>query len=160
MKVKNKRFFVVLSIVIAILGFQILWYVNYTQFRRPDGYELAVNDYYKNFDGYTVSYHSPEYPKFTGNYAISDNEDKITIILWPETVLRRKPKFGVSMYNDENEIVYLINVDENLKYIEGENNFDIQEKKIVLSLLKTNEVVLNNFMKILLGEINPSRNLK
>lgn len=143
---KSKKIMLAI-IAIVIIGFHGLWYLNYSQFKRLEGYELAVNDYYKEFDGYTISYHLPKYPQFTGNYSISGDNDTVGLILWPKSLIKQKSEMVATIYNEEDKTNYEISVNQNLDY-EGE-----EEDKLVQRLLKEKKERLEECKTKLMEEI-------
>lgn len=154
--IKSRKLKVVLLITLGIvLIFHILWYLNYSNFVTLNGFEKSKLLYIKDYDNYTISYNKPKYPNFSGNYSISNKSNELSYLLWPKNIFHGE-KTGVSLYNSEDKINYLIYVDSNLNYIEG-TGLDENQIVIVKKLLEKNKNELIKYKTILEKEINNSK---
>ena len=155
MKCKDRKILskFISTILIIVLVFHLLWYINYSKFPKVSGYEQGVKNYYKEFEEYIISYHPPQYPSFTGNYAISDYEEDVQIIFWPKTLMKKESEIGVILHNKENNTSYLFYVDDQFRYLADKSTLDEPEEEIALKLLENNESKLKEYMTVLLEEI-------
>lgn len=125
-----KRHIIISLLIFSIAIYNIIWLVNYYQFSTPkEGYEKNVKTYSKEIDNYLISYGKPEYLQFTGNYGISNYGDTLSIILWPPRIFEKEMKYGVILYDEEEDHGYMFYVDKDLNYIADDTlEFEVEEE--------------------------------
>lgn len=111
---KSKSVRVIAAIFLLI---NIIWLINWWPYHQDiSGYTKAIYGYYRDVEDYTCTVFPPSYLRFVGNYSVS-NEDKMTLIIWPRTILRRNTEYGVKMLADDG-FIYEFYIDRNLEYVQ------------------------------------------
>ena len=103
----------------------------------------------------TLTIDPPSYFSFTGNYAISDN-GSLSVIIWPKPFMIGAPKYGVSIYDNNNGIIYRFYVDKCYKYAYiPENTYTNEEIKCINSIMVGYKQTIKNMDSIIHKEWNP-----
>lgn len=120
------------TIVILILLYHISWfgvsifkYNNYTE-----GFQVTENGkYLRSENGYHLSVKKPSYLSYTGNLAITNDKDDLSIIIWP--LLNGDYEYGLQILDTESGVTYNIRVDSKLNYLNKENSSEMDKNKVV-----------------------------
>ena len=132
---------ILLILVIAVLLWSLIWYVNYQRYN-----EYITVDYNKYGDCYVKKnekeYYTVSCPAFgtlTGNYAVSNSENTITLIIWPDYIGEVSYTYGMEILNKETKFGYRFYVNEEMQYVESDvSNFSEREKKEIYKFLNGN----------------------
>lgn len=155
-KVKMKVGKKVLTIIVGVmLVWNIFWGINYyTYYKFVGAYTKDKICYIKGDGKYTYSVSCPTYFDFTGNFAVSnDNENNLFLIIWPNLFMLGSEKTGI-MIND-NEVVYSFYVDEKMNYTPSKDiPYTDEEEKYIDVLLEENRVKLNEMWSLANKEWN------
>ncbi|MDO4661936.1 MAG: hypothetical protein Q4B36_02255 [Tissierellia bacterium] len=132
MKKSLKKIGIVIIVVFAI--YCLVWFINsryvYTPFtEHVPKHESGLYVYHDDKTDYTYNVKFPEFPKFTGNLGVVDNEGS-GLIIWPG-FFGTNYEYGVSI--KDNNRTYEINLDKNMNIIDKdeelkevyENNKDL-----------------------------------
>ncbi|MBA4538844.1 hypothetical protein H1Z61_17380 [Bacillus aquiflavi] len=133
---KYKKIIVALTILIVL--YNISWF---------SVYFFKYHSYTKNFpitengkyllekDGYYFSVKKPDYLSYTGNLAITNKTNDLSIIIWP--LLTKGYEYGLQMTSDDQTIYHII-VDSDLKYVDDKNSKFI-DKTVANKIIKDNK---------------------
>lgn len=149
-----KRHKLVTGIFIFILGFHLVWLINYMMFYQPADY--SSDTHFKIKDKVTLSYSPPSYPSFTGNYAIANADDSTSLLIWPKNFFNQKMRYGVMLYDKEEDRGWMFYVNCRLEYDDNYNVFSADSEAYLLSLLKVRQDELKSLKCILEREFNLS----
>ncbi|UAC48328.1 hypothetical protein K6959_17700 [Bacillus aquiflavi] len=86
-------------------------------------------------DGYYFSVKKPDYLSYTGNLAITNKTNDLSIIIWP--LLTKGYEYGLQMTSDDQTIYHII-VDSDLKYVDDKNSKFI-DKTVANKIIKDNK---------------------
>lgn len=151
MWIKKHKFISLL--VLSIVVYNTVWGINYYNFKTTkEGYKKNVKTYSKKIDNYSVSYYKPEYLQFTGNYAISNYGDTLSIILWPPNIFEKDTSYGLRIYDNNEKHGYMFYVDKDLNYLPNNilDDFDGEKAK---KLLIVNNDELFRMLNVLEAEV-------
>ncbi|MDR1018255.1 MAG: hypothetical protein LBM02_06090 [Lachnospiraceae bacterium] len=124
MKKKKIIIRVIIGILIVAIIYSILWFA--LVFRKYKSYAsnmkrgLAITSYYDNSNKdimYNVKY--PDFPYLTGNLAVSIDDDKESLIIWPS--IFGETEYGLQLTDDNKEMAS-ITVDAKGKALENDSN--------------------------------------
>ena len=108
MSLKKKK--LVTHILLILFSFfliwNIVWAVNfYTYYRFSSGYIKSPVSYIKSGKDYTYTVACPAYLSFTGNFALTNN-DNLSLIIWPALFMRGNSEYGVGIYDEKLDSTY------------------------------------------------------
>ncbi len=155
----NKLKLIISAIILSLLTYHILWFINYQQFSKPGGYLKGYRNYSKEVDNLIISYKPPTYPSFSGNYAVTSDKGEITIIVWPKRLFRNETRIGLMIYDEVSEKGYNFYVNQNLDYNEKLSNLDEIKKKEAQELQVKKKEKIKKFLKALERELEYSLEL-
>ncbi len=130
--IKRVLKYIILTIVFLFLVWNILWAINFHDYhKKTSGYEKTPMSYVKSGRQYTYTVVCPSYLSFTGNFAITNNEE-LSLIIWPGAFIKDKMEYGIGIYDPKSEDTYRFYIDKNLEYHKERNDFysDLEEDRI------------------------------
>ena len=144
---------VILGILVLAFAYSLVWFVNlkyvYTPFTREvPKHESGLYVVHDEKTDYTYNVKTPEFPTFTGNLGVSDNEGS-GLIIWPG-FLGKNYEYGVRIKDGDSTYqlqldkdMNIIDDDENLKEIYNDN------KELIKNMLRSAERIWKiDFSKI------------
>ena len=81
-------------------------------------YQKFRTCYNKAEEKYDLTVKKPSYASLTGNFAIVNKPQTLTLIIWPGIFMERPFEYGVIIYDKESKNQCMIYVDENMNYLE------------------------------------------
>lgn len=148
----NKKVWLIFGMIIMFfLIYNIIWFFNYKSYG-------SISDDYEKFDGmyvkedkrkfdYTWSY--PKYLSFTGNYAITNEDDTLSLIIWPKSLLKKESRFGLQIYSKVKKEGYMFYIDREMNYLYPENiDFSEKQEEEILKLMKAHETEIKDLMEL------------
>lgn len=133
----------------VIVLYHALWLANYYSFKKLNGeYKKDDGVYYNTYGDYTISYHYPDYPFLAGNYSIVNSDSSIRLIVWPPNIINGNYKYGVYIYDFDNESEHIFFLDKNMKYVSEKNKLEADTKKDK-KVLNINKVELKQMLETL-----------
>lgn len=150
---KKKRIYIVV-IVVIVMVINILWFLNNSMYNSyKKGFEKFKTCYNMSTDEYDFTVKKPDYLSFTGNLAIANKKDTVSIIIWPGVFMKQPFEYGVMIYDEVQQHGYMIYVDENMNFLESEKNqISPEQKADANKVLKKNKhelIKLLNQAKVL-----------
>ena len=151
MRQKKKR--IIKYMLSILLGFfliwNIVWSVNfYTYYKFSSGYMKSPVSYIKSGKDYTYTVACPGYLSFTGNLALTNN-DNLSIIIWPALLMLGSPEYGVGISDEMSDSTYRFYVDKDLKYLHNdEMEYSDSEEKTIQILLKKYQIDLQKMLRL------------
>ncbi len=142
-----------------LLGFfliwNIVWSVNfYTYYKFSSGYMKSPVSYIKSGKDYTYTVACPRYLSFTGNFALTNN-DNLSIIIWPAIFMLGNSEYGAGIYDEMSDSTYRFYVDEDLKYLyKNEMGYSDSEEKTIQILLGKYQKDLHKMRRLAYDEWN------
>lgn len=140
----KKRTKISLSIILGIfvivnlfwLSFYFIKYGSYTKSipKHESGTYLLVTDQYD------LSVKKPSYLSFTGNLAITNKEDDLSLLIWP--TVGKNEEIGLQIKNSEG-VFYSVLLDSNLNYDEKNNDSDLSQP-LIESLINKRKSEIND----------------
>ncbi len=125
-----KKHKIISFIIIIIVLYHALWAANYYSFKKLNGeYEKDDGIYYKAEGKYTISYNYPDYPLLSGNYFIVNSDSSVRLIVWPPSIINQEYKYGVYIYDFDNESEHIFFLDKDMNYISDKNKSEADMKK-------------------------------
>lgn len=130
---------ILIIFVSLILLYNLAWvgvfYLKYTPYtenipKRENGIYLLSER------GYHYSVKKPSYLSFTGNLAITNDEDDLSLIIWP--LLTGGYEYGLQILGENNNF-YSVMVDSDMNYLDDENS-ESMDKDLVNSLINKRAV--------------------
>lgn len=101
----------------------IIWYKNYSMYNSYiKDYQKFRTCYNKAEEKYDLTVKKPSYASLTGNFAIVNKPQTLTLIIWPGIFMERPFEYGVIIYDKESKNQCMIYVDENMNYLEDKNS--------------------------------------
>lgn len=151
-----KRNILIAGIVFVLL-WNVIWAANYLKYRQKgEGYENYQNKFSNVKDGYSYTVKCPDLFSFTGNYAVTNEDNTITLIVWPKLFLKgafEEYKMGLQIYDNEMSHGYMFYIDSNLAYIRNENNpFTPEEEETIERLLEKRQEGLREIYQLARNE--------
>ena len=100
-------------------------------------------------DMFDYTWSGPDYPSFTGNYAITNADDTLSLIIWPKSLFREESRFGLQMYDDVWKEGYMFYVDRDMKYSDAENpGFSEREKEKILDWMERRDAEIRQLKEL------------
>ena len=153
MNIKNKKVIKILVTILLIFSaYSLLWCINSMFYEKPTQEYEKFDGYYVKTDenGFSYTLSKPGYLSFTGNYAITNSDDTLSILVWPHNLFNKNDIYGIQIYNDINQHGYMFYVDKKLQYTANSlNKFSKDEINEINELLKLNAIELNKMNKII-----------
>lgn len=136
---------VIIGIVVLAIAYILLWFVNskyvYSPFTKEvPKHESGLYVLYDEKTNYIFNVKTPEFPTFTGNLGVSDNEGS-GLIIWLEFFGNNyeygaRIKYGDTTYQIKlDKDINLIDTDENLKEVYNRN------KELIYKMFESAEKV-------------------
>jgi len=137
----KKRYKWIIVILITFILINIIWYINYSMYSPyKEGYQKFKTCYNRSNKEYEFTVKQPAYTSFTGNLAIANKRDTLSIIIWPGLFMTQPFEYGAIIYDEESQHGYMLYVDENMNYLETEKNQlspdEIKNAKLVLKNMR------------------------
>lgn len=127
----KKRTKILLSLLFGvILLFHLAWAGNYFLNYRPYTKTVPIHEsgeYFLMTDNYDLSVAMPSYPTFTGNLAITNKNDDLSLLIWPSIV--GSPEIGLQILGLDG-VIYSVILDQSLNYDNEKNPSDIPKEQI------------------------------
>lgn len=126
----------------------VIWLANYLQYQK---YSFGYEDYGlclgKTTEDYQYSLKYPGFASFTGNFAISNKNDTIGIIIWPKPFLAgnfEEYKTGLRIYDNDINHGYMFYVNSHMEYLPHKKNyFSEEDEAYIRKFLKENKNEIN-----------------
>lgn len=142
MKKYKKTWFVLVGLIILYnlswLGVYYLKYDPYTE----DIPKTENGKYILKDNGYHFSVKKPSYLSFTGNLAVTNNKDDLSLIVWP--LLTGGYEYGLQILGPDNTY-YSVMIDNKLNYLD-EKDIEPVDKDRINELLKENKSEIKKIM--------------
>lgn len=104
--------------------------------------------YVKSGEKYTYTVACPTYLSFTGNFALTNNDD-LSLIIWPSLFMCDSGEYGIGIFDQEKNFTYRFYVDNNLQYLNvKENNYSDDEERYLHELLDEHRKELNEMHQL------------
>lgn len=114
MKTTYKIIIGIISIFIIInLGWYGLVQYRYSDFIKDIPKNEDGLNYIQDNEGYHISVKTPNYLRLTGNLAVSDKKDRLSLIIWPNIFKKDQYEYGVTILDGAE--LNMIEVDKNLQ---------------------------------------------
>lgn len=156
MKLKNRiAFKIFVVIVIIFIVYSVLWYINSMFYEYPSKEYGKFDGYYVKTDmnGFSYTLSRPGYVSFTGNYAITNADDTLSVLIWPRNLFNNDNIYGVQIYDEATEHGYMFYVDSDFSYIEtSANRFSEDDISQIRYLLDLNTVQLKQMHRLIKNE--------
>jgi len=124
---------VILVIVFLIATYHLAWlgvyYIKYNPYTENIP-QTESGVYLLSKDGYHYSVKKPSYLSFTGNLAITNEKDDLSLIIWP--LLTGGYEYGLQILGDNNTF-YSFVVDSELNYLSDKNS-ETMDKELMKNL--------------------------
>lgn len=151
-KIRIKGKYVLIVVLLAILIVHGLWWGNRALYNKyiTDDYRAPHRSLYgKNVSGINYSVKKPGYPSFHGNFAITNNDGTISLIIWPGVFFIGDYEYGLQIYDNDIEQGYMLYVDKDLNYLDTEKNkYVVDGKEIILEILQKNAQELQEILQL------------
>ena len=126
--------------VLLVLTWTTIWVINYAWYiDKAYGYEKLPDTYYKYEEGYSYTVRCPHYFSLTGNFAISNSDCTVAILIWPNYLKNKQYedyKFGISILDTKTNMGYRFYSDISGNFVEMKNEkYNATEKKIIAELI-------------------------
>lgn len=112
---------VALAVVFLFLAYNVVWFINYKSYDKfiDDAYVKSphsMSSYSKKAGESTYTVKKPDYLQLTGNLAIDNADSSVGIIIWPSFMQKSIKDYGLTIYDTEADMGYMIYVDKNMRY--------------------------------------------
>ena len=139
--IKSRKFFRAILAMLAVLliAWLVVWYINCSEYKiyTARNYEKLDNCYIKEANGLCYTISCPTIESLVGNYAITNHDDSISIIIWPKYIGHTTYTFGLQIKDRETGTGYMVYVNDKMKYLEESNNsFTSTETEHIRELIK------------------------
>lgn len=142
-KSRKLKLFKMTLLIIFVIGlfWSGVWWMNYQKYMEKvsNEYKKYGQCYGKETEAiyYTIS--CPSFASLVGNYGITDCDNNISIIIWPDYIGKVTYTYGLELADKKTEVVYRFYVDENMEYMDSnEDTFSDKEKHKIIRLLEGN----------------------
>lgn len=132
MKLSNGKKIIIILIVICLLFvlYNIIWYFaiqsKYSEYSKNMDEFIPNRSYVLDGeDGYLYNVKNPDYLSFTGNLGISNNNNEVSLIIWPSFFGEAKYGIKIDTIDDSYEII----IDREMKAEVSEDDKIIEKYK-------------------------------
>lgn len=137
--------FLLIILIFAVIN--ILWYGNYNQYKEliTDNFTKVDKAYtWENDYNYVFTVAKPPYLRYSGNVAITNEDDTVSILIWPEKFKPGEYEIGLQLYDEKTEAGYMFVVDKKMQYRDDPaNDFSESQRTEILELLKRDKQELD-----------------
>lgn len=149
---RHRKIWLVSGILLAaFLIFNLIWFLNYRSYGTVSGDYERYNGMYVKEDSreFDYTWSGPDYPSFNGNYAITNADDTLSLIIWPKSLFREESWFGLQMYDDVWKEGYMFYVDRDMNYSDAENpEFSEREKEKILDWMEKRDAEIRQLKEL------------
>lgn len=140
-KNKAKKVVLIIAIIVLLFGiYNLLWYFTtqskYTNYSEGMDEFVANKSYVLNpGNGYLYNVKYPDYLTFTGNLAVADENNEVSLIIWPS--FYGEDEYGIRITTNDDS--YEIMIDKDMKSVENNDILDKYKKEIRMLFQKADE---------------------